>query len=516
MVSKYLLLVGYFYFFYFFFSCDFLATGGQIQSGANNLNPNNASSISTDSINGVSSSADSDCSFSESLPTQVVGGGDGGQTQSQNEDLFAVKEPTVVLNFRKVNPLDSLLESTAKDVTRIQTLHRRIVEKKNQNTISGLDKDTRKQPLNPIIPPPPPAAAGSSPGHIVATLESGVSRGSGEYFMDVFIGTPPKHFSLVISIGFSVSLVMIFHPLSPKWLARVGTTAVLITIGTAIVYYWYGDRSNTTGDFAVETFTVNVTGPEGKSGFREVNNVMFGCGHWNRGMFHGAAGLLGLSRGPLSFASQLQSLYGHSFSYCLVDRNINSSVSSKLIFGEDKDLISNPDLNFTALIGGKENLDDTFYYVGIKSIVVGGEVLAIPNEIWDLSPDRGGGTIIDSGTTLAYFAGPGYKIIKEAFVRKVKGYPVVRDFLILDPCYNVSGVKKVELPSFGIVFGDGAVWNFLILDPCYNVSGVKKVELPSFEIVFGDGAVWNFLILDPCYNVSGVKKVELPSFGIVF
>ncbi|KAL6554457.1 hypothetical protein OROMI_020130 [Orobanche minor] len=517
MVSKYLLLVvGYFY---FFFSCDFLATGGQIQSAANNLNPNNASSISTDSFNGVSSSADSDCSFSEPLPTQEVGGGDGGQ----NEDLFEVKEPTVVLNFKKVNHLDSLLESTAKDVTRIQTLHRRIVEKKNQNTISGLDKDTRKEPLNPIIPP-----TGSSPGHIIATLESGVSRGSGEYLMDVFIGTPPKHFSLIIDTGSDLNWIQCvpchdcFDQTGPYYDPKESDSFRNIRCNdprcslvsspepqvackggnhSCPYYYWYGDRSNTTGDFAVETFTVNLTGPEGKSGFREVDNVMFGCGHWNRGMFHGAAGLLGLGRGPLSFASQLQSLYGHSFSYCLVDRNSNSSVSSKLIFGEDKDLMSNPDLNFTALIGGKENLDDTFYYVGIKSIVVGGEVLDIPNEIWDLSPDRGGGTIIDSGTTLAYFAGPGYEIIKEAFVRKVKGYPVVRDFLILDPCYNVSGVKKVELPSFGIVFGDGAVWNFPVenyfikLEPdnvvCLAILGTPRSGLS----IIGNYQQQNFHVL---------------------
>jgi hypothetical protein len=35
----------------------------------------------------------------------------------------------------------------------------------------------------------------------VATLESGVSFGSGEYFIDVFIGTPSKHFSLILDTG---------------------------------------------------------------------------------------------------------------------------------------------------------------------------------------------------------------------------------------------------------------------------------------------------------------------------
>ncbi|GFQ03009.1 protein aspartic protease in guard cell 1 [Phtheirospermum japonicum] len=482
MVSRSLLLVGYFY---FFISCEFSSIGGQTQNPTSNLNSNNAS-VSTATFNGVpSSSSDSDCSFSKSLSPQEID--HGGQNQDSE-----VKRPTVVLNLnhlssrQQIKPLDSVL----KDSTRIQTLHTRIIGKKNQNTISRLNKNNANQPLNPIITPaaPPEYSSGDfSGGQLIATLESGVSLGSGEYFMDVFIGTPPHHYSMILDTGSDLNWIQClpchdcFDQTGPYYNPKKSSSYRNISCNdprcglvsspepprdcnghtqSCPYYYWYGDSSNTTGDFSIETFTVNLTGPNGKSEFKKVDNVMFGCGHWNRGLFHGAAGLLGLGRGPLSFSSQLQSLYGHSFSYCLVDRNSNSSVSSKLIFGEDKDLLARPELNFTALVGGKENPVDTFYYVQIKSIIVGGEVLDIPSEIWDLSSDGGGGTIIDSGTTLGYFADRAYKVIKEAFVRKVKGYPVVQDFLILDPCYNVSGVGRVDLPSFEIVFGDGAIWNF--------------------------------------------------------
>ncbi|KAL0012560.1 hypothetical protein SO802_007668 [Lithocarpus litseifolius] len=77
-----------------------------------------------------------------------------------------------------------------------------------------------------------------------------------------------------------------------------------------------------------------------------------------------------------------------------------------------------------------------------------------------VSLEGAGGTIIDSGTTLSYFAEPAYEIIKEAFVKKAKGYPLLEDFHILSPCYNVSGVEKRELLEFEIHFADGAVWNF--------------------------------------------------------
>lgn len=458
MLSKqHLLIVVCLHLFFHGFS----ANNGAI---AITLNPN-ASVLTTmefPSFNSVSSSSDSDCKFHQ-IPSQ--------------DEQFKVK-PSVVLNMKHRshgNPQDCVVESTAKDLNRIQTLHTRITEKKNQNSVSRLKKDS-----SPI---PPPSAA----GQLTATLESGVSLGSGEYFMDVFIGTPPKHFSLILDTGSDLNWIQcvpcydcfeqtgpFYDPKESTSYKNVGCNDGRCSLVSAPdpplpcrgddqgcpYYYWYGDSSNTTGDLALEKFTVNLTGPNGKSEFKEVDNVIFGCGHWNRGLFHGAAGLLGLGRGPLSFSSQLQSLYGHSFSYCLVDRDSNSSVSSKLIFGENGDLMKEPGVNFTSfVVSGKENPVDTFYYVDIESFVVGGYVVDVPKETWSLSSDGGGGTIIDSGTTLSYFADPAYKMIKDAFVKKVK-YPVIKDFPILDPCYNVSGVESVELPSFGIVFGDGAEWNF--------------------------------------------------------
>ncbi|CAK7346658.1 unnamed protein product [Dovyalis caffra] len=50
-------------------------------------------------------------------------------------------------------------------------------------------------------------------------------------------------------------------------------------------------------------------------------------------------------------------------------RNIDTNVSSQLIFGEDKDLLNHPELNFTTL------------------------------ETWNLTSGGVGGTIVDSGTT---------------------------------------------------------------------------------------------------------------------
>lgn len=367
---------------------------------------------------------------------------------------------------------EALIESTHTDQFRIQTLHRRVTEKKIETKIGA---GTEKKSATVVSP--------ELSGRLVATLESGVTLGSGEYFMDVFIGTPPRHFSLILDTGSDLNWIQClpchdcFEQHGPIYDPSASSSYRNVTCGDprcSLVsapephrpctspdlpcpyFYWYGDRSNTTGDLALESFTVNLTTPASHL----VENVIFGCGHWNRGLFHGAAGLLGLGRGPLSFSSQLRSLYGHTFSYCLVDRNSDLTVSSKLIFGEDQSLIAHPDLNFTSFVSGRDNPADTFYYVQVKAIMVGDELLNIPKDAWELSKDGNGGTIIDSGTTLSYFTDQAYKAIKEAFIHKVKHYDIIQGFPILNPCYNVSGVEELNLPEFGIVFVDGAVWNF--------------------------------------------------------
>ncbi|KAG6503051.1 aspartyl protease family protein 2-like [Zingiber officinale] len=433
------------------------------------------------SFNAITSSGDSSCDQNER------------QNRASYVDDHVGAAPALKLHLKRQSTKDkataerskkeALENSSLKDDLRIQTLVRRITERKNQNAMSGLAAAAANQTRPEIRQKVASAKSPELAGRLMAQVESGVTLGSGEYFIDVFVGTPPRRFSLILDTGSDLNWIQclpchdcfeqhgpVYDPASSSSYRNVSCSDHRCGLVSSPdpprpcrgqdqacpYFYWYGDRSNTTGDLALETFTMNLTGV---GEFRRVDDVIFGCGHWNRGLFHGAAGLLGLGRGPLSFASQLRSLYGHIFSYCLVDRNSDLSVSSKLIFGEDDDVRRNPFLNYTTFITGKDNPADTFYYVKIKSIRVGDEELAIPAVTWDIAKDGSGGTIVDSGTTLSYFAGPAYERIKEAFAEKVK-YPLVTDFPVLDPCYNVSGVGKVEVPEFDILFADGAVWSF--------------------------------------------------------
>ncbi|XP_037467461.1 aspartic proteinase nepenthesin-2-like [Triticum dicoccoides] len=354
------------------------------------------------------------------------------------------------------------LDSAEKDAVRIDTMHRRVA-------LSGSGAAQR----------------GSGPRRalserVVATVESGVAVGSGEYLVDVYVGTPPRRFRMIMDTGSDLNWVQCapcldcFEQSGPVFDPAASTSYRNVTCGDARCglvsppetaaprecrrprtdpcpyYYWYGDQSNTTGDLALEAFTVNLTGA---AGTRRVDGVAFGCGHRNRGLFHGAAGLLGLGRGPLSFASQLRGVYGgHAFSYCLVEHG--SAAGSKVIFGHDDALLAHPRLNYTAFAPATGT--DTFYYLQLKSVLVGGEAVNIPSDTL-----AAGGTIIDSGTTLSYFPEPAYRAIRQAFIDRMSpSYPLIPGFPVLSPCYNVSGAGKIEVPELSLAFADGAAWEF--------------------------------------------------------
>nr|DAD48080.1 TPA_asm: hypothetical protein HUJ06_018017 [Nelumbo nucifera] len=97
---------------------------------------------------------------------------------------------------------ESVRQSTHRDLTRIQTLFRRITERMNQNMVSRLT-EKKLVGLKPMVAPAAASESDTSESarRLVETLESGFNLGSGEQFMDVFVGTPPKHFSLILDIG---------------------------------------------------------------------------------------------------------------------------------------------------------------------------------------------------------------------------------------------------------------------------------------------------------------------------
>nr|KJB09627.1 hypothetical protein B456_001G154400 [Gossypium raimondii] len=200
----------------------------------------------------------------------------------------------------------------------------------------------------------------------------------------------------------------------------------------------YGDGSVTFGDFSTETLTFRRT---------SVGRVALGCGHDNEGLFVGAAGLLGLGRGILSFPSQTGSRFNRKFSYCLVDRSASSKPSS-LVFGDAAiprgalftPLLTNPKL-------------DTFYYIELLGISVGGtRVPKISPSLFKMDQDGNGGVIIDSGTSVTRLTQPAYTATRDAFRLGATHLKRAPDFSLFDTCFDLSGQTSVKVPTLVLHF----------------------------------------------------------------
>ncbi|XP_028789508.1 aspartyl protease family protein 2-like [Neltuma alba] len=315
---------------------------------------------------------------------------------------------------------------------------------------------------------------------VKSPLISGASTGSGQYFVNLRIGSPPQSLLLVADTGSDLVWVKCsacrkcsgYRPGS-AFLARHSSTFSphhcydpacrlvprprpglpcnhTILHSPCRYEYSYADGSTTSGFFSKETTTLNTSsGKEAK-----LRDLAFGCGFRISGpsvtgaSFNGAQGVMGLGRGYISFASQLGRRFGNRFSYCLLDFTISPPPTSYLTIGgaENGAVSKSSRISYTPLLTNP--LSPTFYYIGIKSVSVNGAKLPINPSVWSIDKLGNGGTVVDSGTTLSFLAEPAYRQVLAAFRRKIK-LPIVSMELKLsfDLCVNVSGVRRPSFPK---------------------------------------------------------------------
>ncbi|GAB2224110.1 hypothetical protein Droror1_Dr00004857 [Drosera rotundifolia] len=342
-----------------------------------------------------------------------------------------------------------------------------------------------------------------------SSVVSGLAEGSGEYFTRIGVGTPPRYLYMVLDTGSDVVWLQcspckkcysqsdpIFNPARSGSFSSLPCRSPLClhldspgcsSKGDKCVYeVSYGDGSSTFGEFATETLTFRRT---------KVPGVALGCGHDNEGLFVGAAGLLGLGRGGLSFPSQIGARFGRRFSYCLVDRSASAKPSS-MMFGPSAvsrtagytPLLSNPKL-------------DTFYYVGLVGLSVGGaRVPGVNGELFKIDGAGNGGVIVDSGTSVTRLAQPAYTALRDAFRTGASELKRAEDFSLFDTCYDLSGKTQVKVPTVVMHFQGADVSlpanNYMIpVDTsgrfCFAFAGsssglsiIGNIQQQGFRVVF--------------------------------
>ncbi|KAG9458257.1 hypothetical protein H6P81_002765 [Aristolochia fimbriata] len=297
-----------------------------------------------------------------------------------------------------------------------------------------------------------------------APVVSGASTGSGQYLVDLRLGTPPQRLQLVADTGSDLVWVRCsacrdcsrrppgtafrarhsrtfapFHCYSPECGLAPAPNPPAPCNRTVLhtpcrYHYAYADASFTSGFFSRDAVTLNAS----SGGEVEVRRLDFGCGFGVAGpSLSGARGVLGLGRGPISFASQVGKPIGNKFSYCLMDYTLSPPPTSYLLIGNgDAHRSSQRRLRFTPLLTNP--LSPTFYYIGIEAASVDGVRLRIDPAVWALDGAGNGGTVVDSGTTLTFLPEAAYRRILSAFRRRVRLPRVAPPDPNLEFCVNVS------------------------------------------------------------------------------
>lgn len=348
-------------------------------------------------------------------------------------------------------------------------------------------------------------------------VRSGAYAGTGQYFVRVRVGTPAQRFLLVADTGSDLTWVKCrygrrkcgkkkcgsdpeaerifradrsrtFRPIScGSDLCRTNLPFSLTTCPTPAspcdYDYGYFDGSSAQGFYANESVTIALSNGQKK---RKLKGLLLGCTSSSSGpSFDSSDGVLGLGHSDISFASHATAQFGGRFSYCLVDHLSPKNASSYLTFGPNRMFRTASAVQETGLLITPKL--DPYYGAAVIGFSVDGEVLRIPMSVWNVG--KGGGAILDSGSSLTMLAEPAYKAVVAALSRRLVGIPEVKE----DPfeyCYNWTRVgRNVTVPKLAVHFAgrarlDPPVKSYLIdVSAGVKCLGFTSVAWPSVSTI---------------------------------
>ncbi|KAK7340377.1 hypothetical protein VNO77_21079 [Canavalia gladiata] len=287
----------------------------------------------------------------------------------------------------------------------------------------------------------------------------------------------------------------------------------------------YGDGSTTTGSYMKDYLT-----------FDKVNGnlhtvpgngtVIFGCGAKQSGTLSKSSdesldGIIGFGQSNSSALSQLAASgkVKKIFSHCL------DNIKGGGIFSIGE--VVQPKFNTTSLVPRMAH-----YNVIMKDMEVGGDPIQLPTDIFDSSNGRG--TIIDSGTTLAYLPASVYEQLVEkilAHQTDLKLYLVEEQFT----CFRYTDNLDKGFPVVKFHFEEGLTltayphdYMFLFKDDMWCIGWQKSMTQTRDGrdiILLGDLVLSNKLVVYDLenmvigwtdYNCSSSIKVKDDATGSVY
>nr|CAD1841773.1 unnamed protein product [Ananas comosus var. bracteatus] len=308
----------------------------------------------------------------------------------------------------------------------------------------------------------------------------------GLYFTRVQLGNPPKEFYVQIDTGSDILWVAcnpcngcptssglniqleFFDPDKSSTSSKIACSdnrctsalqsgeAICSTSGSSSspcdYSFQYGDGSGTSGYYVSDTMYFDtIMGNEQTA--NSSATVVFGCSNSQSGDLtkpdRAVDGIFGFGQHDLSVISQLNSLgvAPKVFSHCLKGSDNGGGI---LVLGE----IVEPGIVYTPLVQSQPH-----YNLNLESIAVNGQTLSIDSSLFATSNTQG--TIVDSGTTLAYLADQAYDPFVNAITSSLSSS--VHSFIVKgNQCFLTSNSVDSSFPTVSLNFMGGAT---LLLKP---------------------------------------------------
>ncbi|XP_062223324.1 aspartic proteinase 36-like [Phragmites australis] len=285
----------------------------------------------------------------------------------------------------------------------------------------------------------------------------------------------------------------------------------------------YGDGSSTTGFFVTDFLQYDQVSGDGQTTPSNAS-VTFGCGAQLGGDLGSSNqaldGILGFGQSNSSVLSQLAAAgkVRKIFAHCL------DTVNGGGIFAIGN--VVQPKVKTTPLVPNMPH-----YNVNLKAIAVGGATLQLPTNTFDIGESKG--TIIDSGTTLAYLPESIYKTMMAAVFDKhqdiyLRNY---QDF----SCFKFSGSVDDGFPIITFHFEGDLILNVYPHDYLFQngndfycvgfLNGGLQTKDGKDIVLLGDLVLSNKLVVYDLenqtigwtdYNCSSSIKIKDDNTGSIY
>ncbi|KAK0604163.1 hypothetical protein LWI29_012715 [Acer saccharum] len=353
----------------------------------------------------------------------------------------------------------------------------------------------------------------------------------GLYYTKVQLGSPPREFNVQIDTGSDVLWVScsscngcpvssglqqvqlnFFDPGSSSTASLISCSDQRCSLGLQSAdsgcaaqnnqcsyTFQYGDGSGTSGYYVADLMHLDTI-LEGSLTSNSSAQIFFGCSTLQTGDLtkpdRAVDGIFGFGQQSMSVISQLssQGITPRVFSHCLKG---NGGSGGILVLGE----VVEPNIVYSPLVPSQPH-----YNLNLQSISVNGQTLPIDSSVFATSSNKG--TIVDSGTTLAYLAEGAYDPFMNAILGSVSQtvHPIVNKG---NQCYIVTSSVADLFPQVSFNFAGGAS---LILNPQdyliqQNSIGGAAVWCIGFQKIQGQTILGDLVLKDKIfvYDLEGQR-----------